>query len=87
MKRFVRVYLTMFAIAMLVTNLVLVLVYGKQFLLNALVVDPVQGTAVNQVIFLINGVVIIIFAIFWAIANYYYRQSKQALSAENSKEW
>lgn len=87
MKRFVKVYLTMFVVAVLATNLILVLMYGKQFLLNALVVDQARGAGANQMIFLVNGVVIVIFVIFWFIADYYYKQSKQVISAENSKEW
>lgn len=87
MKRFVKVYLTMFVVAILTTNLVLVLIYGQQFLFSATTDSLTQNTEINRVVFIINGVVIVIFAIFWAVANYYYQQSKKVISLDNSKEW
>lgn len=75
MKRFVKVYLTLLVVTILTTNLVLVLVYGQQFLFSATDGLPSVDSATSAAAFYLNATVLGVFLIFWLIAYYYYKNS------------
>ncbi|MEX1123702.1 MAG: hypothetical protein WEC81_00835 [Patescibacteria group bacterium] len=76
MKRFTKVYLTLLIVTIIVANLALVLIYGQQFLFSANSDNVIEGVTTNNLIIGINLIVLVIFWLFWLIAQHYYRQSK-----------
>lgn len=74
MRRFFKVYATLFVVCVLLANLVVVFLYGKQFFLQA--TDGLVDTEVSlgSILLAINGTLIGLFTLLWWLARYVYRQ-------------
>lgn len=75
MRRFIKVYLTIFVIALLATNLVMVTLYGQRFFFSATDGLELANTGLTASVIVINGVLLVVFLVFWLIARHYYRST------------
>ncbi len=74
MKRFVKIYATLFIVCVVLANLVVVFLYGKQFLLQASEGAVRADVTLTETLLLINGLLVGLFVLLWWLSRYVYRQ-------------
>lgn len=74
MKRFVKIYATLFIVCVVLANLVVVFLYGKQFFLQASDGEVIADVTLGETLLLVNAVLVGLFLLLWWLARYVYRQ-------------
>lgn len=73
MKRFVKIYVTLFIFSVVITNLVMILLYGRQFLWQAAGDELVETISLGETLLLINAALVGLFVFLWWLARSIYR--------------
>ncbi len=74
MKRFIKVYATLFIVCVALANLVVIFLYGKQFFLQASDGAMTADVSLSETLLIINGALVGLFLLLWWLARYVYRQ-------------